>query len=119
MQASISARPHGPRLPHIASAIAGRARTGGLVWTHLFGALAATEAAIAAGHAVRRSSEEPREAPHRRQRFLSQLHFIRAALIDPQPPLQPLQPLPPLPQLAARTAFADHGRAPQGVNHAT
>jgi len=69
-------------------------------------ALAATDAAIDAGHAVLQSFEAPREERRQLQRILSHLHFIRTALIDPQSPLSPLSPL------------AGHGSAPQGVRHA-
>jgi hypothetical protein len=31
----------------------------------------------------------PRDERHRLQRILSQLHFIRTALLDPQSPLEP------------------------------
>jgi uncharacterized membrane protein YccC len=69
-------------------------------------ALAATDAAIAAGQAMLQRFEPPREERHQLQRILSHLHFIRTALIDPQSPLSP------------QSAFAENPGAPQGANHA-
>ncbi|MFC5427254.1 FUSC family protein [Paraburkholderia denitrificans] len=69
-------------------------------------ALAATDAASAAGQAVLDSFEPPREERHQLQRILSHLHFIRTALIDPQSPLP------------HHAAPAGHAGSSQGVNHA-
>ena len=53
-------------------------------------ALASTADAIAALQQLLASFTPPREERHRLQRILSQLHFIRTALLDPQSPLEPL-----------------------------
>jgi hypothetical protein len=47
----------------------------------------------------------PRDERHRLQRILSQLHFIRTALLDPQSPLESL--------------MSGHAGASEGVRHAT
>jgi hypothetical protein len=47
----------------------------------------------------------PREERHQLQRILSQLHFIRTALLDPQSPLEPL--------------VKGRADASEGVRHAT
>ncbi|WP_434718446.1 FUSC family protein [Paraburkholderia sp. A1BS-2L] len=73
-------------------------------------ALAATRAAIAACHGVLErivQDNAPRETRHRLQRILSHLHFIRAALIDPQSPFAAYLN-PPM----------DQPGTPQGANHA-
>ena len=54
----------------------------------------------------------PREERHRLQRILSQLHFIRTALLDPQYPLEPLMG-------ERRGDHSDRASAPEGVPHAT
>jgi uncharacterized membrane protein YccC len=53
-------------------------------------ALDATGAAIEKVQALLQDFEPPREERHPLQRILSQLHFIRTALIDPQSPLAAL-----------------------------
>jgi hypothetical protein len=50
----------------------------------------------------------PRDERHRLQRILSQLHFIRTALLDPQSPLEPWT--------GARAHAPED--APKGVSHA-
>ncbi|HEX7936403.1 MAG TPA: hypothetical protein VF573_25490, partial [Paraburkholderia sp.] len=67
-------------------------------------ALAATADAIAAVQLLLAAFAPPREERHRLQRILSQLHFIRTALLDPQSPLEPL--------MSARAG------ASEGVRHA-
>ncbi|MFM0072193.1 FUSC family protein [Paraburkholderia sediminicola] len=68
-------------------------------------ALAATTDAIAAVHLMLATFTPPREDRHRLQRILSQLHFIRTALLDPQSPLEPL--------------MSGRADASEGVRHAT
>nr|WKF56671.1 p-hydroxybenzoic acid efflux pump subunit AaeB [Paraburkholderia busanensis] len=68
-------------------------------------ALAATADAIAAVQQVLAAFTPPREERHRLQRILSQLHFIRTALLDPQSPLEPL--------------MSGRADASEGVRHAT
>jgi uncharacterized membrane protein YccC len=53
-------------------------------------ALAATAEAIAALQQMLATFTAPRDERHHLQRILSQLHFIRTALLDPQSPLGPL-----------------------------
>jgi uncharacterized membrane protein YccC len=53
-------------------------------------ALSATADAIAALQQMLATFTPPREERHQLQRILSQLHFIRTALLDPQSPLAPL-----------------------------
>ncbi|MDR6419567.1 putative membrane protein YccC [Paraburkholderia phenoliruptrix] len=53
-------------------------------------ALAATVDAISAVQSLLAAFAPPREERHQLQRILSQLHFIRTALLDPQSPLAPL-----------------------------
>ncbi|MDR6377635.1 FUSC family protein [Paraburkholderia caledonica] len=67
-------------------------------------ALAATTNAIGAVQLLLAEFTPPREERHQLQRILSQLHFIRTALLDPQSPLEPLM-----------SARAD---ASEGVPHA-
>ncbi|CAE6730277.1 p-hydroxybenzoic acid efflux pump subunit AaeB [Paraburkholderia aspalathi] len=68
-------------------------------------ALAATTDAIAAVQLMLATFTPPREDRHRLQRILSQLHFIRTALLDPQSPLEPL--------------MSGRADASEGVRHAT
>ncbi|HYS65790.1 MAG TPA: FUSC family protein [Paraburkholderia sp.] len=68
-------------------------------------ALAATADAIAAVQQMLATFTPPREERHRLQRILSQLHFIRTALLDPQSPLEPL--------------MSGRADASEGVRHAT
>jgi uncharacterized membrane protein YccC len=68
-------------------------------------ALAATTDAIAAVQQMLATFTPPREERHRLQRILSQLHFIRTALLDPQSPLEPL--------------MSGRADASEGVRHAT
>ncbi|MFM0737147.1 FUSC family protein [Paraburkholderia xenovorans] len=68
-------------------------------------ALAATVDAIAAVQQMLATFTPPREERHRLQRILSQLHFIRTALLDPQSPLEPL--------------MSGRADASEGVRHAT
>ncbi|WGS48783.1 FUSC family protein [Paraburkholderia sp. D15] len=68
-------------------------------------ALAAMADAIAAVQQVLAAFTPPREERHRLQRILSQLHFIRTALLDPQSPLEPL--------------MSGRADASEGVRHAT
>jgi uncharacterized membrane protein YccC len=68
-------------------------------------ALAATADAIAALQQMLATFTPPREERHQLQRILSQLHFIRTALLDPQSPLEPLMSGP--------------ANASEGVLHAT
>ncbi|MFM0594733.1 MULTISPECIES: FUSC family protein [Paraburkholderia] len=72
-------------------------------------ALAATTDAIAALQQMLATFAPPREERHQLQRILSQLHFIRTALLDPQSPLEPLM---------SGRARAD-GASEKGVRHAT
>ncbi|MFL9966925.1 FUSC family protein [Paraburkholderia sediminicola] len=71
-------------------------------------ALAGTADAIAALQQLLASFTPPREERHQLQRILSQLHFIRTALLDPQSPLEPL--------MGERS---DRAGTPEGVSHAT
>ncbi|SDE12243.1 FUSC family protein [Paraburkholderia lycopersici] len=84
-------------------------------------ALAATESAIAASHAVLQGLWKPgaagapehadaptREERHQLQRIQSHLHFIRTALIDPQSPLA-----------AYAGSEGAPARQPNGANHAS
>ncbi|PLZ00351.1 FUSC family protein [Burkholderia sp. WAC0059] len=66
-------------------------------------AIAATDAAIAAGEEALHRLDPPPGERRQLQRILSHLHFIRTALIDPQSPLEP---------------FAATQAAPQGDHHA-
>ena len=68
-------------------------------------ALAATADAIAAVQQVLATFTPPREERQQLQRILSQLHFIRTALLDPQSPLEALMSGP--------------ANASEGVRHAT
>jgi uncharacterized membrane protein YccC len=68
-------------------------------------ALAATTDAIAAVQQMLATFTPQREERHRLQRILSQLHFIRTALLDPQSPLEPL--------------MSGRADASEGVRHAT
>ena len=68
-------------------------------------ALAATGDAIAAVQQVLATFTPPRDERHRLQRILSQLHFIRTALLDPQSPLESL--------------MSGRAGASEGVRHAT
>jgi uncharacterized membrane protein YccC len=68
-------------------------------------ALAATVDAIAAVQLMLATFTPPREERHRLQRILSQLHFIRTALLDPQSPFEPL--------------MSGRAEVPEGVRHAT
>jgi uncharacterized membrane protein YccC len=68
-------------------------------------ALAATTDAIAAVQQVLATFTPPREERHQLQRILSQLHFIRTALLDPQSPLEPL--------------MSERAGTSEGVRHAT
>jgi uncharacterized membrane protein YccC len=68
-------------------------------------ALAATGDAIAAVQQVLATFTPPREERQQLQRILSQLHFIRSALLDPQSPLEALMSGP--------------ANASEGVRHAT
>jgi uncharacterized membrane protein YccC len=68
-------------------------------------ALAATGDAIAAVQQVLATFTPPREERQQLQRILSQLHFIRTALLDPQSPLEALMSGP--------------ANASEGVRHAT
>ncbi|KPD15237.1 fusaric acid resistance protein [Burkholderia sp. ST111] len=68
-------------------------------------ALAATTDAIAAVQLMLATFTPRREDRHRLQRILSQLHFIRTALLDPQSPLEPL--------------MSGRADASEGVRHAT
>ncbi|WP_144110736.1 FUSC family protein [Paraburkholderia sp. BCC1886] len=68
-------------------------------------AMQTTVAAIAAVQQLLAGFDAPRDERHRLQRILSQLHFIRTALLDPQSPLE-----------ASAGARAD---ASEGVRHAT
>ena len=52
-------------------------------------ALTSTAQAIADLQTLLDTERPPREERHRLQRILSQLHFIRTALLDPQSPLEP------------------------------
>jgi hypothetical protein len=54
------------------------------------GALTSTTDAIDSLQQLLASFTPPRDERHRLQRLLSQLHFIRTALLDPQSPLEPL-----------------------------
>jgi uncharacterized membrane protein YccC len=74
-------------------------------------ALATTTDAIAALQQLLASFTPPREERHRLQRILSQLHFIRTALLDPQSPLEPL--------MGGRGGPSERASAPEGVPHAT
>ncbi|WP_345811077.1 FUSC family protein [Paraburkholderia sp. PREW-6R] len=67
-------------------------------------ALAATDDAIAAMQQMLAAVTPQRDERHRLQRILSQLHFIRTALLDPQSPLEPL--------------MSGRADAPEGVHHA-
>jgi uncharacterized membrane protein YccC len=71
-------------------------------------ALAATTEAIAALRQLLAGVAPPREERHRLLRILSQLHFIRTALLDPQSPLGPLM-----------SERSERASAPEGVSHAT
>ncbi|MFL6704579.1 MAG: FUSC family protein, partial [Paraburkholderia graminis] len=73
-------------------------------------ALKATSEAIEAMQALLTALAfaPPRDERHRLQRILSQLHFIRTALLDPQSPLEPWTG-------ARADAPAD---APKGASHA-
>ncbi|KAA1006852.1 FUSC family protein [Paraburkholderia panacisoli] len=75
-------------------------------------ALASTADAIAALQQLLASFTPPREERHRLQRILSQLHFIRTALLDPQSPLEPLMG-------ERRGDHSERASAPEGVPHAT
>jgi uncharacterized membrane protein YccC len=68
-------------------------------------ALAATGDAIASVQQMLATFTPPRDERHRLQRILSQLHFIRTALLDPQSPLEAL--------------MSGRGDASEGVRHAT
>jgi uncharacterized membrane protein YccC len=68
-------------------------------------ALASTTDAIDQLQQVLAGFSPPREERHRLQRILSQLHFIRTALLDPQSPLEPLT--------------SGRAGAPEGVLHAS
>ena len=68
-------------------------------------ALAATTDAIAAVQQMLAAFTPPREERHQLQRILSQLHFIRTALLDPQSPLEPL--------------MSGRAGASEGVRHST
>ncbi|SIT48698.1 Fusaric acid resistance protein conserved region [Paraburkholderia ribeironis] len=68
-------------------------------------ALATTAAAIAELQQMLAGFTPPREERHQLQRILSQLHFIRTALLDPQSPLEPL--------------MRGRASASEGVLHAT
>jgi uncharacterized membrane protein YccC len=68
-------------------------------------ALVATTEAIASLQQMLAGFAPPRDERHRLQRILSQLHFIRTALLDPQSPLEPL--------------MSERARASEGVPHAT
>ena len=68
-------------------------------------ALAATADAIAAVQQMLAAFTPPREERHQLQRILSQLHFIRTALLDPQSPLESL--------------MSGRASASEGVRHAT
>jgi uncharacterized membrane protein YccC len=57
---------------------------------HFERALASTADAIAGLQQMLAGFSPPREERHRLQRILSQLHFIRTALLDPQSPLEAL-----------------------------
>jgi uncharacterized membrane protein YccC len=68
-------------------------------------ALAATTDAITALQQMLVAFAPPREERHQLQRILSQLHFIRTALLDPQSPLESL--------------MSGRAGASEGVRHAT
>ncbi|CAB3796807.1 FUSC family protein [Paraburkholderia fynbosensis] len=68
-------------------------------------ALASTTDAIDKLQQMLAGFSPPREERHRLQRILSQLHFIRTALLDPQSPLEPLT--------------SGRAGAPEGVLHAS
>ncbi|OAJ59533.1 fusaric acid resistance protein [Paraburkholderia ginsengiterrae] len=68
-------------------------------------ALAATVDAIVTLQQMLATFTPPREERHQLQRILSQLHFIRTALLDPQSPLEPL--------------MSGRAGASEGVPHAT
>jgi hypothetical protein len=68
-------------------------------------ALSATVDAIGAVQLMLATFTPPREERHQLQRILSQLHFIRTALLDPQSPLEPL--------------VKGRADASEGVRHAT
>lgn len=68
-------------------------------------ALSATDDAIASLQQLCAGFAPPRDERRRLQRILSQLHFIRTALLDPQSPLEALQ--------------SAGARISQGVTHAT
>ncbi|RAS19504.1 FUSC family protein [Paraburkholderia bryophila] len=72
-------------------------------------ALAATADAIAALQQMLATFTPPREERHQLQRMLSQLHFIRTALLDPQSPLEPL--------MSGRAGA--EAASEKGVRHAT
>ncbi|PQV52990.1 FUSC family protein [Paraburkholderia sp. BL21I4N1] len=72
-------------------------------------ALAATADAIAALQQMLATFTPPREERHQLQRILSQLHFIRTALLDPQSPLEPL--------MSGRATA--NGASEKGIRHAT
>jgi uncharacterized membrane protein YccC len=74
--------------------------------------LASTADAIAALQQLLASVAPPREERHQLQRILSQLHFIRTALLDPQSPLEPLMG-------ERRGERSEPASAPEGVPHAT
>jgi uncharacterized membrane protein YccC len=68
-------------------------------------ALASTTDAIDRLQQMLAGFSPPRDERHRLQRILSQLHFIRTALLDPQSPLEPLT--------------SGRAGAPEGVLHAS
>jgi uncharacterized membrane protein YccC len=68
-------------------------------------ALSSTADAIATLQQLFATFSPPREERHQLQRILSQLHFIRTALLDPQSPLEPM--------------MGGRANASEGVLHAT